>query len=193
MREAIYEVAERPGFFGRRKNEKIAELNRKYGFNNWELRHVLELPKEPKKLVDFYDFTRACTELYEESYYRHLYARPHIVDAICAFGEVYDNAETNVTSGYDYTRQESYSTHIQDIAIRNSLRRLGRWFQGSVLLQVRGPESEGFRLGLNPGQVPFFMPQMIIQPSLAPSWAGKGSVEDFWQSNKLCFVKMGGR
>jgi hypothetical protein len=198
-----YEAVERPGFFGRRKNEKIAALNKKYGEGKWELRHVMPfdpLPgttepviPSPVTLEETYDFMRACKELYEESYFKFLTANPDKVALICAFYEVFDNADTNVFSGTDYTKQEAFSTHIQDIAIRNVLARLGRKFSplpSSGLLQVRGPDSVGYQLGLNPGQVPFFAPGMITQPSLAPLWAMKGSVEDLWQSNKWVLRKL---
>lgn len=205
MTDMNWRIVERPGFFGRRKDEKIAELNKRYGEGNWLLRHILprnemerlaltEMKTQPSiRLEDTYDYLRACKELYEESYYRHLRDNPAVVSQICHFSEVYDNAETNVQSGMDYTVQESYSNHIQDIAIRNCLSRLGRRFSvdpGAVLLQVRGPGSIGYRLGLGPGQVPFFDTTLIVQPSLAPGWAGKGSVEDLWQSNKHVLVRL---
>lgn len=197
MTDQTWRVAERPGFFGRRKDEKITELNQRYGEGNWLLRHIVHRdpsgPPPTVDLIDTYDFIRACKELYEESYYLHLRNNPAVVSQVCHFNEVYDNDETNVKSGLDYTIQESYSTHIQDIAIRNSLARLGKRFSvdpGAVLLQVRGPGSIGYRLGLGPGQIPFFKPVWISQQSLAPSWAQRGSIEDFWQSNKYCLVKI---
>jgi hypothetical protein len=176
----------RPGYFGRRKNEIIAKLDASYGQGKWRLRWVISIePNEaPGPFEKVLDFAEACKELYEESYYRFLLGQPWEVDAICQYRECFDNAETNIQSGLDYTKQESYSTHIQDIAVRNALKRLGREFMGinGKLLQIRSADSEGYRFG--PGNVPFFAPELITQPSLAPSWAQKGSVEDFWQSNK---------
>jgi NAD dependent epimerase/dehydratase family enzyme len=90
-----------------------------------------------------------------------------------------------VASGQDYTKQEAFSTHIQDIAVRNVLRRLGVQFTGKngKLLQIRSSDSEGFKYG--PGNIPFAWPHLIQQPSLCPKWANQGSVEDLWQSNKM--------
>jgi hypothetical protein len=126
---------------------------------------------------------------YERSYFEYLQYRPDDIDFICEFRECYDNAETNIDSGLDYTKQEAFSTHIQDIAVRNVLRRLDVWFTGANgrLLQIRSRDSEGYRFG--PGAVPFYAPALIEQPSLAPHWASKGSVEDFWQSNKFVWVR----
>jgi hypothetical protein len=169
----------RPGYFGRRRDEKIAALHKLHGEGDWRL--VWRLGGEDL------DFATACKRAYEESYLRHLVKRPDVVDRICSYTECFDNAETNVESGLDYTKQEAFSTHIQDIAVRNVVVLLGRRFEGSVgcLLQIRGPDSDGWKLGLNPGAVSFFDRSLIIVPSLAPQWAGHGSVEDYWQSNKF--------
>lgn len=171
----------RPGFFGRRRDEIIAGLNVEFGKEGWRLRWLIY----DRAL----DFKQACQELYEESYYQFLRAHPELVEKITAYKDVYDNAETNVQSGLDYEKQEAYSTHIQDIAIRNALDRLGAKFHGTELAQVRGPDSVGWTLGLNPGQVPFFAPETITKPSIAPRWALPNSVEDFWQSNKWVQIR----
>jgi hypothetical protein len=170
---------DRPGYFGRKRDEKILALNEKYGQDNWRL--AWRLSDERAEALEFKD---ACLLFYEESYYQYLAARPEDVDFICTFGECIDNATSNIDSGFDYTKQESYSTHIQDIAMRNVLRRLNKHFEGpkSKILVIRSKDSEGFRWG--PGNVPFYQPLLIRQPSLCPRWANRGSVEDFWQSNK---------
>ena len=174
----------RPGFFGRRKDEKIAELNARHGAGNWELFWIVPEDVDRKP----YTFKEACRFLYEESYYWWLHDHPEAVEHITSFGECYDNEVNNIESGLDYTIQKSYSTHIQDIAVRNCLRRLGVWFKGPAdkLLQIRGTgEGEQY----NPGHIPFHSPQWITQPSLRPKWAAEGSVEDFWQSNKWVCIR----
>lgn len=174
----------RPGFFGSRRDEIVAGLNKEFGKDGWRLRHLVfdTLSNQMRE----YDYVEACKELYEKSYYIFLLKNPQIVDVLVRYTDVYDNATTNVQSGLDYTKQEAYSTHIQDIAIRNALKLLGREFTGvlKTLAQIRGPGSVGFQLGLNPGQVPYMNPPGITQPSLRPKWAQEGSVEDLWQSNK---------
>jgi len=171
---------ERPGYFGRKKDEKIAALDMLHGKGQWRLAWSIGGPT--------FDFFNACRYFYEEAYFQWLAVRPQEVDLICQYGECYDNEPENVHSGLDYMIQRAYSTHIQDIAVRNVLRRLGRWFQNAngKLLQIRSRDSEGFRFG--PGNIAFHVPQSIIQPSLCPKWAEIGSVEDFWQSNKMLQV-----
>jgi len=170
----------RPGYFGKRRDEKVAELNAKYGRGDWRLTWVIDYEDQQRSL----DFIQACIDFYEKSYLRYLEFKPAELDYICSFGECIDNSTTNIESGTDYTAQESWATHIQDIAIRNVLRLLGRKFKGpkNSLLIIRSTDSNGFRFG--PGNVPFYDPSLITQPSMAPRWANKGSVEDFWQSNK---------
>lgn len=192
----------RPGYFGRSRDAKVAALNETLGKGGWRLAWVVPESDDMKALAAecavrrlpalfheygnpfSFEFAEACVIFYEESYYRHLKDRPADLDFICSFGECIDNAPTNVRSGLDYTKQEAFSTHIQDIAVRNVLARLGRRFEGPAgkLLVIRSADSEGFRFG--PGNIPFMFPDRITQPSLCPKWAGVGSVEDFWQSNK---------
>lgn len=166
----------RPGYFGRRRDSKIAQFDETFGKGNWRL--VWQFEEE------FLSFEEACQRCYEESYWLHLRELPNAIDFICSFGECMDNAITNIDSGCDYTKQEAFSTHIQDIAVRNVLRRLNRSFQGQKnnILVIRGPDSNGFRF--NPGNIPFMSQNEIKQPSLCPQWGTAGSVEDFWQSNK---------
>lgn len=176
----MWETVSRPGYFGRKRDEKVAAFDAQYGKGQWRLAWVAGSTS--------LTFFNACRQFYEDSYHQHLSVRPEEVDLICQFSECYDNAKSNVKSGIDYQIQEAYSTHIQDIAIRNVLRRLDRWFTGARgdLLQIRSKDSEGFRFG--PGNIPFAWPQFIVPPSLCPSWANVHSVEDFWQSNKMLQV-----
>lgn len=181
-----WKSVERPGFFGRKKGEKIAELNRKYGEGDWRL--VWQIADD--EIDPGREFAEACKDYYEESYYRWFMVRPEELDFICSFGECIDNAPTNVQSGLDYTKQEAFSTHIQDIAVRNVLARMGRKFEGppDKILVIRTKDSAGFRFG--PGNIPFYEPELIAQPSKCPQWANIGSVEDFWQSNKYVQIRV---
>lgn len=178
--------ASRPGYFGKTRDEKIRKLTEEYGAAGWRLVWIVE---ETPSVPLIYNFEEACRTWYEASYVEFLRDNPKEVDFICSYGECYDNAKTNIQSGCDYTIQEALSTHIQDIAIRNALKKLGRKFEGPTekLLEIRSTDSNGFKYG--PGNVPFLLPRLITQPSKSPRWAKTGSVEDFWQSNKWIQVK----
>lgn len=183
---------ERPGFLGRQRDAKIRGWNSTFGVNNWRLAwRAVGVRHDGKPGSVSFPFLAACRYLYEPGYLVYFQENPKEVDYVCSFSEVIDNAQSNIKSGLDYTKQEAASTHIQDIAIRNCLRALGRWFEGTEkagLLIVRGRQSNGARF--SPGRIPFIGPP-IEQPSLSPSWAAPNSIEDFWQSNKWLEVKEG--
>ena len=175
-----WRAIERIGYLGKKRDIVVHGLNQKYGQDRWTFAW--------RFFNQHHEFVAACKYFYERSYYQFLKARPEELDYICSFGEVIDNAESNVDSGLDYTVQETKATHIQDIAIRNVLYTLGRKFnkRSDQLLVVRGEGTNGFRF--NPGNVPFFVPDQIIGPKVSPDWAMPGSVEDFWQNNKHLMV-----
>ncbi len=170
-----YKKLYRPGFFGRRRDAIVKDLHAKYGKGNWTL--VWD-----DGITGPFEFVDACKAYYEQSYIQWFRVHPSELDIVCSFEECIDNADTNVNSGCDYTKQEAFSTHIQDIAIRNVLRVFDRKFEGHGILVIRSADSEGYRYG--PGNIPFMRPDLISIPSKCPRWANSGSVEDFWQSNK---------
>ena len=182
-----YQLIERPGFFGSRRDELTREYTKKYGTYGKDWTLVWYFDNSISKGLMLYP--SACRWYYEYSYYQYLKDKPTLVDHICSYGECIDNAITNIQSGYDYTIQEAYSTHIQDIAVRNVIRSLGRKFEGKKdeILVIRGEDTNGYYL--NPGQIPFYDPSFIMIPSKAPKWAKEGSVEDFWQSNKFLALR----
>ncbi len=135
----------------------------------------------------------AALAIYEEAYFQFLAKHSDVVDWICeAAAVVYDIAPSNVESGCDYNRQECSAVHLQDIAVRCCLKRLGWKLEGDHLVQIRGHETEGFRL--NPGQVTFHQRERIVKPSLSrTAWWNEDSVEEFWQSNTfaMCDYELG--
>lgn len=130
--------------------------------------------------------TEESLQLYEDSYYGFLRDSPDVLDwLVKTASDVYDNSPTNVHSGLDYSVQEAPSRHLQDIAVRRSLDRLGKSFKGDHLVEIRGKDSEGYVL--NPGRVPFVDPDRILSPR-REGWWKPGSVEDFWQSCKMLYL-----
>jgi 8-oxo-dGTP diphosphatase len=174
-----WQVVDSPGYAGKEKADRDALRNKLYGCGNWNIAF-----RWGDSLVER-DF---ALQLYEDAYWVFLRDNPDQLNWLCSTAkEVYDNAETNIESRLDYAIQEAESTHLQDIAIRRSILRHGRRFCGDHLVEIRGRESEGYHL--NPGQVPFHMPKMIQHREGNPAWIEKGSIEDFWQSNKVLAVR----
>lgn len=169
----------RPGYVGHRHRKRVGQLNRQFGEENWRISYQWH-----DSVMD----RDAALGHYEDAYYESLKNRPEVLDWLChTASEVYDIAPSNVESGLDYSRQECSAVHLQDIAVRRCLKRLSRRFEGDHLVQIRGHESEGYRL--NPGRVPFHAPEQILKPSLSHgTWWEENSIEDFWQSNKVLQV-----
>ncbi len=168
----------RPGYSGKTGKLQDKERDKIYGKNNWRTAF-----KWGNKILTYND----ALQLYEDAYFEHFKNNPDDLDWIVKTAyDVYDNSDSNVFSGLDYSIQESTSTHLQDIAVRRSLMRFGLDFQGDHFVEIREKDSEGYRL--NPGQLKFHIPEKIIEPE-PQSWWNSGSVESFWQSNKVFQVK----
>lgn len=175
--EGRYTAAERPGFFGFHKERRKAALRERYPDHRIAYRWG-----------DRWITRTGALQLYEDAYHAFLTANPELTAwLVSAAADVYDTAPSNVDAGLDYLAQSpDAATHLQDIAVRRCLARMGKWFQGRRLIRIRGLDSEGY--ALNPGIVPFHLPEMIVQPEIDMDWVLPGSIESFWQSNKYAVV-----
>lgn len=174
-------IEDRPGYFGAKREARHREYDAAYGAGNWMLGW---------KLRDGFVTREVMTMLYEDSYYEYLRRNPLLLARLVTeASEVYDDAASNVSSGFDYTIQETDRTHVQDIAIRRVVARLGERFRGPELIQIRDDlgEHELSKI-LSPGHVPFLRPTWIEQPEVA-GWWDSLSVESFYQSNKHLLVR----
>lgn len=116
-------------YLGKYRDGVFREWNKEHGKGNWRI-----VWKVNKTLVDFLG---VCA-LYEDAYFKFLQNNPKILkQLISEASNVYDDELSNIESGFDYTKQETKRTHIQDIAIRRSLIRLGLWFKGKELIRIR--------------------------------------------------------
>lgn len=174
-----WETIERPGFFGKRKNEITELYNEKYGEDNWRI--VWDWNQETVP------FLFAC-HLYEDGYFNDSFKREGLwKELVSAAKDVYDHQESDIESGLDYLVQKGNATHLQDISIRRVVLRRGWKFEGSKLVQVRG-HYDYWGQNLSPGKVKFHLQDLIEKPQLA-GWWDKDSIEDFYQSNKLLQIK----
>jgi hypothetical protein len=175
------------GYVGSRRNELWAERDSKYGKGNWRSVWLVE--------GDYLEYEEVC-RLYEDAYFEYFKKRLELLEYLLeAASDVYDDDPSNVESGLDYSRQGSVRTHIQDIAIRNCVKRLGREFRGQTLLQIRDREGEHpLSLALSPGQVPFHKPELLSDPDnlreiRSKAWWLPLSVEDFYQRAKRLAIR----
>ncbi|NHJ32908.1 MAG: hypothetical protein FK732_08600 [Asgard group archaeon] len=168
----------RPGYAGKKKKLRRKELHDKYGEGNWKFAHLVN---------DKLHSREEALEFYETSYFHYFQNNPEILEWLITYAkDVYDTAPSNVHSRLDYSIQETDAAHLHDIAIRRSIKKLGKEFQGNALLEIRGEDSEGFILSTS--QIPFHPPELILKPQLK-GWWNKNSIESFWQSNKVLLVK----
>ncbi|MHA1449607.1 MAG: peptidyl-tRNA hydrolase, partial [Candidatus Hodarchaeales archaeon] len=100
--------------------------------------------------------------------------------------DIYDTTESDVKSGTDYHKQESAIYHFQDIAIRRVLQEMNLPFKGSGIVKLAGKDGPAGQLSAK--KIPFHKPEHILRPRVKGRWS-KGSIEDFWQCNKLLQVK----
>ena len=176
-----------PGYVGSRRNELWAERDAHYGKGNWRLIWLVQR--------DYLDYEDAC-RLYEDAYFEYFKQRPELLEFLLEVAsDVYDDDPSNVESGLDYSKRGDVRTHIQDIVIRNCVKRFGRNFSGSKLLQIRDRIGEHpLSLALSPGQVPFHKPELLSYPDnlaaiRAKAWWLPASVEDFYQRAKRVVIK----
>lgn len=180
-------------YCGKKKFDIYKEFDAQFGEENWIPAH-------------FFDGTiisrHQAYQVYEDGYYYFLKNNPAIRERLVkTASEVYDITPSNVNSKMDYEIQECSATHLQDISIRRSLTKLRleelglipdlnnlpeiKIFHGNHLVQIRDHTTEGYYL--NPGKVPFHRPELILQTQQT-GWWEPGSVEDFYQKNKVLLV-----
>ncbi|WP_433385057.1 hypothetical protein [Micromonospora sp. KLBMP9576] len=128
----------------------------------------------------------AALALYEDAYHRRLADDPALLGNLLATArDVYDVSVADVQSGLDYTHQRSTAHHLQDVAVRRVLVRLGVWFAGAQLVRLRGSSLDAPSPGAcrDSGTVRFHRPDLVVRPVLT-GWWDADSVEEFYQSNK---------
>lgn len=174
-----WETLNRPGFSGRKRDQKIAQWNESYGNGNWKLAWFWG---------DNVIGPSMTYQLYEDAYYHDSQNREELWKKLISVAkDVYDHTLSNIESKLDYFHQEGKATHLQDIAIRRVVLRRGWGFQGNEYVQIRS-QSSYWGEQLSPGKVSFHLPEMIVDPRIK-WWWDHNSIEDFYQSNKVLQVK----
>lgn len=181
----MWEIVKRPGYFGKHRDEKFKAWDEQYGKGNWRI-----VWATGNSLGEgFVDFHGACA-LYEDAYFKFISENSSVFrQLIDDASEVYDVESSDVDSGLDYMKQQLNRTHIQDIAIRRCLVRMGVWFRGKELIRIRQELGKHpLSITLSPGRVPFHRLGSIFQPELTGWWHPQ-TVEAFYQSNKFLQAK----
>ncbi|MFC1728173.1 hypothetical protein ACFLZ7_01765 [Nanoarchaeota archaeon] len=173
----------RPGPLGDRRDQRSFEWDQKYGMGNWRLVWKWADDQSEKYL----SFERACKE-FEGAYSADFSSNPEKWKELAREArEVYDIEERDIDSGLDYMVQKGRANHIQDIAIRNVLKKNGLQFTGDKLAQVRGARTKWGSL-FSPTRIMFHKPHQIKMPHLI-NYCHPQSTEAFWQNNKYLQVR----
>ena len=179
-----WKAIERPGYFGKKRDEIKSSWNRRFGEENWRLTWEFGDVILPKN--DYLE------QVYTVAYYEHLKKNSEDLKWLTSFKDVWDTAESNVEAAFDFNHQETPNNHYHDIAIRRAMTMLGAGFQGDKLLHVRWKDSKGYKI--NPGVVPFHRPELVPSEDIE-DFGGKGqwwfekTIEDAYQKMKLLQIR----
>lgn len=192
----VWETLVRPGFLGKKRNELYETLNSEYTPGNWRLAW---------QWGNIFVTLPFVAQIYEMAYYEHFKKNPEVLEKLLTYSDVYVNNISDRLSGHDYTKQTSIITHLHDIAIRKAVMLSGRDFKsnenilnsnGKDLLKVSWDEpSDSFGYQLNPGAVPFYRPEMILDGNGVKDYGGEtkrnpGSIDAFYQFNKVIQIRV---
>jgi hypothetical protein len=176
-------VLERPGQSGTNKASLEKRWDGLYGQGNWKKAWQYD-----NGIID----RIAAYHLCEEAYFADSFRRPDawkrlIIEA----ADVYDASPSEIQSGLDYSKQSDYSRY-HDIAIRRVVSRRCWRFSGESIVQIRWNKDkpDWYSENFDPGKVTFHMPGLIILPHIS-GWWDAGSIEDFYQSNKVLLARKG--
>lgn len=170
------EIIAKPGYFGKDRTKWEKMFDAYCGEGNWQ------------ECWEFYDEILTFNEavlLYDVSYLLYIKEDKYSIfhGMASQYRDCYDNDPSNVVSGCNHDTK-AVPRHIQDVSVRRAFRALGMHFNPNAekLLEIRGLTSSGYEL--SPMKVPFVYPNAITGGP-AREWAGKGTVEEFWQRNKV--------
>jgi len=173
-----WRTLERPGYFGKKRDELHSSWDQQYGPGNWRIAYVWGQQVITREIA---------LRIYEDAYFLFFQANPDKLAWITSEAlNVYDTDPSNVQAGLSYDHQETPNNHVHDVSIRRAILRLGETFRGNRLIRVRWKDSEGYEI--NPGVVPFHLPGRIAVPKVE-GWWFPDSIEDFYQSNKVLQIK----
>jgi len=185
-----WKIIERPGHFGKEKDNLYEKWNSEFGEGNWRIAWQWGnrfLEKRDAQLI------------FEDAYFEFARKHPRLwFKLINTAEEIWDTAVSNIKSGINYDIQETPGEHVHDISIRRVNLRKGLEFKGRELIRIRKPTDNELSAIFGPYAIPFHIPSMISQEKIKDytgfgewwlNWEGKNSAEDFYQKNKLLIVR----
>ncbi len=177
---------------GKKKDREEVAWDQKYGHDNWRI--AWDLPNGER-----WDYLDVFENEYVAGYEKYFFLHPdEAVYLTENFAYAYDKGIVDSCRAYDpvslYNRP-GHPNQFHHAALNLALRRL-RPFKGTEPIQVRegrpGTPRETWPKGWrwSPGRIPSANPALITPPREIPDrWWRKGTIEDFYQSNKVLVVR----
>lgn len=190
--EDAWVTVERPGYFGKKREEFEERWNKEYGEGNWRL--VWETPQG--KVLDYDGIIEVYIEGYAEYFRSHRGEAEYVTSN---FSYAYDKEMVTREEAFDpYVRynKPGHVNQFHNVAMNIALEKvLGLTFKGEVPLKVRaakpGTPFEEWPLGWKwqPGLIPAPNPEEIFDMDFTDQWWTKGTIEDFYQCNKALQIR----
>lgn len=189
----VWRTIERPGYLGKKKDEKYLLWNQKYGEGNWRLVNEtatgeifsyediiwkIYVPGYAMYFLKNQDEARFVTDNYSYAYDKDLISKESAFDIYCLYNK------------------PGVANQFHNIAFNLALEYfLGISFKGTHPLQVREgkpgtPDSEqpeGYRW--SPGRIMAVRQDLIPKVDLGQTWWSSGTIEDFYQKSKSLQIK----
>lgn len=190
--KGIWQTVERPGYLGKKKDEKYALWDQKYGVGNWRM--VNEAVGS-----EIYSYEDIIYKIYVPGYEEYFKQNPDEAKIITDnFSYGYDKDLCTEEQAYDiyaFYNKPGVANQFHSVAFNIALRNLGYTFKGNEPIQVReakpGTHQDQQPIGYkwSPGKIPCTNSEKIPNPHIE-GWWNPNSIEDFYQSTKTLQVKI---
>ncbi len=182
-------TVERPGYFGKRKEELFMRWNKEYGEGNWRIVHQT-------KDGEIMEYENVFWKVYVSGYVRHFLLNPDQAEFLV-------NKHSYTYDKYLITRREAFDPYAfyNKPGIPNQFHHtslnialewfLGMKFKGSKPIQVRqgkpGTDKQNWPAGWrwSPGYIRCTRPDQIPIHQKSGWWEDEDSIEAFYQYTKV--------
>jgi len=187
LQPVSWQTVERPGYLGKKKDEKFRLWDREFGKGNWRIVNQLVTG-------EIYSYEDIIYKVYMPGYEAYFLSHPDDLKFITQnFSYAYDKDQIDKDKAFDIYalyNKPGVANQFHHVAFNVAIeQRLGVSFKGSKPLKVREgkpgtPDSQqpdGYKW--SPGRIPCTIAQLIPDPHIF-GWWGYNSIEDFYQSTK---------
>lgn len=150
------------------RDKFISSVNKQVGKGNWYWCF-----KAGKRLYSW----QWGMQLYEDAYYKFISSDISLVKELVSYSNVFEINRHDVDSKADYKHQQHSADHVQDIAIRRCLIRLGVWFKGREILDLNSSK-------FNHSKITFHLPHLINDKK-------SKTIQSWLDNNRMIVIAIG--